>query len=179
MNRLHSTDEDKMKSTIMNIMKVIAVIMLLFSGDIVANENKSVDWVSFEEAITRAAKENKHIVVDFYTDWCKWCKVMDEQTYKNSEVVTYGNEKFLFAKINAESNTMVSYRGQQFTCRQLTAALGIRGYPATVFMNEKGEFITKISGFIQPDQFMPILEFLDGKYYDKMSFDDFMKTRKS
>lgn len=171
--------EDTMKKAMIKTVILSLATLLLISKGMMANEKKSVDWIDFEQAITKAAKENKHIVVDFYTDWCSWCKVMDEQTYRNSEIVQYGNQKFLFAKINAESDAKISYKGQQFTCREFTAALGIRGYPATVFLNEKGEFITKISGFIQPDQFMPILEYLEGKYYDKMSFDDFMKTRKS
>ncbi len=125
----------------------------------------------------KAEKENKHIVIDFYTDWCHWCKVMDEQTYKNSDVVKMAGESFIFAKINAESSEKLSYRGQEYSYRQFAAALGVKGYPATVFLNDKGEFITKISGFVKPDQFLPLLRYFKGEYYTKMSFDDFMKKK--
>lgn len=166
-----------MKDLLKHNAVLLFTLLVLAFGQLQANEKNSVNWVPFEDALARANKENKHIVIDFYTDWCHWCKVMDEQTYKNSDVVKFGNEKFLFAKIHAESNSIINYKGQDFTCVQFTQALGIRGYPATVFMNADGEFITKISGFIKPEQFLPILEYLDGKYYDKMSYDEFMKKR--
>lgn len=151
--------------------------LLLFFGMQQANGNgpQKIEWLSFDKAIAKAEKENKHMVIDFYTDWCHWCKVMDEQTYKNGNVVKMAKKSFVFAKINAESNEKLTYRGQQYSYRQFAAALGISGYPATVFFNGKGEFITKVSGFVKPDKFLPILRYFEGEHYTKMSFDDFMK----
>ena len=40
-----------------------------------------VTWIGFNEGLEKAAKEKKNILVDFYTDWCHWCKVMDEKTF--------------------------------------------------------------------------------------------------
>ena len=144
-----------------------------------ANGPQKIEWLTFDKAIAKAEKENKHIVIDFYTDWCHWCKVMDEQTYKNSAVIKMGKKSFVFAKINAESNEKLTYRGQQYSYRQFAAALGVTGYPATVFFNGKGEFITKVSGFVKPEQFLPILRYFEGEHYTKMSFDDFMKKDKA
>ncbi|HEX5315417.1 MAG TPA: thioredoxin family protein, partial [Candidatus Kapabacteria bacterium] len=36
--------------------------------------------VSFDEAKQAAVKEHKAIMVDFFTTWCGWCKVLDKNT---------------------------------------------------------------------------------------------------
>ena len=32
---------------------------------------------SWEDVKSIAAKDHKLIIIDAYTDWCSWCKVMD------------------------------------------------------------------------------------------------------
>jgi len=46
-------------------------------------------WLPFNEGMALAAKEKKHVVIDFYTTWCHWCKVMDRETFANPEVKRY------------------------------------------------------------------------------------------
>ena len=71
-------------------------------------------WLPFNEGMALAAKENKHVVIDFYTTWCHWCKVMDRETFSNPEVKKYLAENFVTIRINAESTSeKVSYKGRR------------------------------------------------------------------
>lgn len=142
-----------------------------------ARSKKSIQWHDFAQAVAKAKAENKLIVVDFYTDWCSWCKVMDAKTYGDSTITAFAGKKLVMAKVNAESNETVSYKGNEYTYRQLAAGFGVRGYPATIFLDASGEFITSVPGYVPAEQFLPILEFLDGKHYVKMSFEKFLEAR--
>jgi len=138
-----------------------------------------IEWLSFENAHAKTIKEKKLMMVDVYTDWCKWCKVMDEQTFSHPDVVKFAQKNMVMAKMNAESDAKVRFKDKDYTQRQLAMGLGVTGYPTVVFFDDKGELITSVSGFITPDKFLPILEYLHGRHYDKkVSFEDFLAQRK-
>jgi thioredoxin-related protein len=139
----------------------------------------AIQWLEFDKAVAAAKKERKLIVVDFYTDWCGWCKKMDQDTYGHAEVVKYAREKLVMSKVNAESQQMTRYKDNEMSYQQLALNFGVRGYPATIFINENGEWLTSVSGYLKPDQFLPILEFLSEGHYKTMKFEDFMQKRKS
>ena len=62
--------------------QVAVIIAFLFSISIDLKAQK-INWVSFEEAIEKSQTNPKKIIIDIYTDWCKWCKVMDNNTFAN------------------------------------------------------------------------------------------------
>lgn len=147
-----------------------------FSED---GDSKKIKWRSFAEAIEKGKAENKMIVVDFYTDWCSACKLMDKNTYGNSDVISYAGKNLIMTKVDAESNDKTKFRGKEYSYRQLAMGFGVRAYPTTVFITPKGEFLTDIKGYIPADKFIPILEFLDGKHYENMEFEEYLAKREA
>ena len=57
-------------------------------------KNEKLQWLTLAEAEAKIASRKKAIVIDLYTDWCGWCKVMDRNTYTNPNVVQYIHENF-------------------------------------------------------------------------------------
>ena len=57
--------------------------LVIFSFNSFAQE---LHWYSWNEGYKKAKKENKIILLDTYTEWCGWCKVMDKDTYTVKEV---------------------------------------------------------------------------------------------
>lgn len=143
------------------------------------SKNPAIQWLDFDKAVATAKKERKIVVVDFYTDWCGWCKKMDQDTYGHPEVVKYAREKLVMSKVNAESQQMTRFKDNEMSYQQLAQSFGVRGYPATIFINENGELLTSVSGYLKADQFLPILEFLSEGHYKTMKYEDFVKNRKS
>lgn len=155
---------------------VLTVFVILgFSDDAVSAE---ATWYSFNEGLTKAEKENKSILIDFYADWCHWCKVMDKNTFQNVQVAKKLQERFVPIRLDAEAgNESVKYKNQTLTNPQLTRYFGITGFPSLVFLNSKGEPITVVPGYSPPEQFINILNYIDLKCYEKkVSFEDFLKT---
>lgn len=134
-----------------------------------------IEWTTFDKGFELAKKEKKLLVVDFYTDWCHWCKVMDEETYSNKEVIKYAKENVIMAKLNAETKEKFKFKDAFYSGRELTMMFGVRGFPTTVFIDSRGELITSVSGFIPADKFTLILKYLAENWYEKMKFDEFKK----
>jgi len=140
-------------------------------------KKEEVTWQSFEQGLATAKKEKKMTVVDFYTTWCGWCKVMDKDTYGHASIIKYAKEKLVLVKVNAESNEKTRFREQEYTYRELAAAFGVNSYPATAFIDATGEVLTLIPGYIPADKFLPVLEFLNDGHHKTMTFEAYLAKR--
>ncbi len=104
--------------------------------------------VSFEDAKKLAATEHKKIMVDFYTGWCKWCHVLDQQTYSDDRVGQIADAKFISLKIDAEHGEGIA----------LAKANKVQGYPTIVFFEAEGAEIDRVVGFEDAARFARSLE---------------------
>lgn len=138
-----------------------------------------IEWTRFDEGIQTAKKEKKLLLVDFYTDWCHWCKVMDEKTYGDKTVIDYVKKNVVMAKLNAETREKFKFRDAYYSGRELSMMFGVRGFPTTVFIDSSGGLITSVSGFIPADKFKHILVYLAENWYEKMKFDEFLKKQEA
>jgi thioredoxin-related protein len=62
-----------------------------------------VHWLSFEQAVEKAKKNPRPIMVDIYTSWCGPCKMMTANTFGNEQIAKYLNENFYCVKFDAET----------------------------------------------------------------------------
>jgi len=177
----------------MNIIKNLSIALLFISAfsfyafvpadtTITVAEDK-INWMTWEEAVAASEKEPRKIVIDIYTGWCHWCKVMDKKTFNQEEVVQYVNENYYAVKLDAEQKGDIQFAGNTFKFvpqkkrgyHQLAAALldGNMSYPSIVYMNEKMERILISPGFKDKDAFMTELRFAKEEAYETMSFEEF------
>lgn len=154
---------------------VITAAMLAGCGggdmETVDNTGKTVEentWLSFDTGIELARDMGKPVVIDFYTSWCKWCKVMDKETFQEEEVSAYLSEHFISIKMNAEQkNTKIQYGGRTYTPASLARAFKVRGYPSVAYLDEKGGLIFVDAGFKKPGQFMVNLKYVTSGCHKK------------
>lgn len=136
-----------------------------------------VQWLTFEEAIAKNEESPRQIFIDFYTDWCGWCKVMDRNTFAHPEVAKILNNYFYPVKFNAEGKEPVQFMGQTYGFvaqgnrgyHELAASImqGKMSYPTFVFLNEKYEIVAPVSGYVAPDEFEPIVSYIGQRKYDQ------------
>jgi thiol-disulfide isomerase/thioredoxin len=94
-----------------------------------------VNWQYDLNAALRAAQlEGKPVMADFYTDWCGWCKKLDNETYANKEVIDL-SAQFVCAKVDGDKNV------------NMVSKYNIRGYPTIIFFSSKGEEDKRVGGY--------------------------------
>jgi len=145
--------------------------------DDVKTVQAKAEWRAFDQAVEKAAAEKKYVVVDFYTDWCKWCKVMDDKTYADSSVVTALDENFVIAKINGESSETITFMGKTMSQSDFTMNMKIRGFPSTLFMDSDGEVIDILPGYIEAPVFLKILAYVSTEAYKTKKLDDYLSGK--
>ncbi len=107
-----------------------------------AESTVGIDFIdSLEDALAAGKANNQNVLIDFYTDWCKWCKKLDTETYRDSAVIALSKE-IVFAKINAEVDTVNADK------------YSIESYPMIVVMDAEGVEIDRIGGFLPAEEFI-------------------------
>lgn len=151
---------------------------------------EEINWMTWEEAVEANEKDPKKIMVDLYTDWCGWCKVMDKKTFSDPAVIKMVNKDFYAVKFNAEQKESIMYNGTEFNFVQTKGSKrggvhmlaysltnGQLSYPTLVYLNEKMERISISPGYKEVDQMKNELEFTASEYYSKGSFEEFLETK--
>lgn len=105
----------------------------------------------FDAAMVRAGSEGKPVMVDFYTDWCGWCKKLERETYTDRRVQV-ALAGFIPVKLNADREG-----------RELAARMGVRAYPTLVFLDARGQEIGRIPGFMGPEPFLEEVSDFQGR----------------
>jgi thioredoxin-related protein len=143
-----------------------------------------VPWLSLKEAQEKGKAEPRILIIDIYTDWCYWCKVMEEKTYSHPEVADYINQHFYPVKFNAETRDSIPWKGQTFhynpdyKVNELALSLtqGQLAFPTTVIVTPDGNPPQYISGFLKPSDLEPILRYFGDGAYKSQSFSEFSKN---
>jgi thioredoxin-related protein len=124
-----------------------------------------VVWRDYEEGIAFAKKTNKPIMITFLSERCRYCNLMEKETFSDREVVRALNEKFVSVKVDVRRNAM------------LARMYGATYLPTTVFITPQEEGIGKIIGYRSPDDLLPVLEFVGDGFYQRMDFEDYLRMR--
>ena len=157
----------------MKSIKLLSVILLtvLFLSQQIYGEN--LKWYSYNEGSQIAKKEGKILLVDFYTDWCVWCKKMDADTYTNAKVAENLSKYFVLVKLNPEKDGAVTYQGQSYAAADFSKSAGVSGYPSLGFFTPNIEFITLVPGYMDASKFLKVLDYFIAKKYTSVNFRDY------
>jgi thioredoxin-related protein len=151
-------------------------------------EGGLVKWMTLQEAMEKMQTQPRPLVVDFYTDWCGWCKQMMRTTYADPDVAQYINTNFYPVKFNAETKDTIEYLGQKYGpvgTGRATNALAIKFlqnklmYPTTLFLNgwdkQKNDFIFSMlaQGYLEKKKFEPTLVFTLENAFRSSNYEDF------
>lgn len=168
-----------------DILSILIIFPILLSADNFNSKHK-INWLSWEEAVAKNEKQPKKIFVDLYTDWCGWCRKLDNTTFADSNIVKLMNEHYYAVKMNAETKDTIFYKGQVIvnpeperkrSIHPLAMALlqGRASFPTVVFLDEKESIIQGIPGYLDAKGMYPVLAFFAQENYKELDYKTFEK----
>ena len=102
----------------------------------------------FADALERARTEGKPVLVNFYADWCVWCKRLESTTFRDNQVKTLLRDRVVPVSLDVEGDG-----------RELSDTYRVDGLPTILVLDGTGREIGRIPGYMAPTGF---LETVDG-----------------
>lgn len=105
---------------------------------------------NLSELLARANNENKLIFIDCYTDWCGWCKVLDEKVFCAGAVADTMNKYFVSTKLEMEKDSIGIILARKYA---------VMGFPTGLVLNKRGQLVAFLSGYSENylNRIMPII----------------------
>ena len=168
-----------------SVMLALSFSQIADAKSILTTANE-VKWTTFDKVLAEAKANNKKfIIVDLYTDWCGWCKKMDENVFSDASIATALNANFAAIKFNAETAEPINFNGKTYTfvndgkrgANQLALDLGKvgnkLGYPTIVVLDAEGKKLQAFPGYKDVQTMAVILKYFQTESYKKMDFQQF------
>ncbi len=157
------------------------VSLILISSFFILHSTASaqVKWHSIDEA-ANAKIGTRIYLVDFYTDWCGYCKKMDRETFTDATVTQITNKYYYPVKFNAESRSAVTWFGTTYPPasgrhRSHGFARGIQGYPTSVLYLANGKALQAIPGFYSAKDYAIILWYFASGDYQRYPYERYQR----
>lgn len=123
-----------------------------------------IAWMGYEEGMASGKTSQKKVLINFYADWCTWCKKLDKETFADKAVVDYLTRNFVAVKVDSDRR------------QDLAAAYGVQGLPTMWFVTDQGDPISALPSFVPADTFLDILRYIHTESYKRMKFSEFAKS---
>jgi len=147
------------------------------------DKTERLQWLTLTEVEAEMERQKKDIIIDLYTDWCGWCRVMDKNTYTHKQVIDYIQRNFYPVKMNAETKEMITWRGKQFKYNDayrvndfaILLTGGRLSYPSTIIIPADGSTPQAIPGYLKPADMELILKYFGEGHFGKTPFQEYQK----
>ncbi|WP_300667673.1 thioredoxin fold domain-containing protein [Desulfoluna sp.] len=126
----------------------ICVSVTAVSAQALESTPGGIQWQSYDAGLALAASSGKKIYVNFHADWCTYCTKMANTTFKSKKVIAFLNEYFVPVQVDTNKE------------KALARKFKVRGLPLSWFLDEGGNPINFRAGYMDPSEFLNMLQFM-------------------
>jgi len=165
----------------------VLLLFCLCSAKVTPTTREKLNWITMAELKEKITTDPRPVLIDLYTNWCYWCKVMEKKTYGNEQVIRYINEHFYAVKVDAETKEPVAWGDRSFSYNDaykvndfaLYLTSGQPGFPTTAIFADEKSGPASLEGFLEPKDLEPVLKYFGEGYNKKESFQAFQADFKA
>jgi|GEM_PF-2805045 len=146
---------------------LLAAVPLAMADDQKGDDLKSISWGGYNEGLAMGREFNRPVFIHFTARWCKWCVKMQNETYSDPRVISYMADHFAAVKIDTEQNPTLARK------------YNVESVPTLWFLDSSGKGLTSINGFVGPDKFLLVLEYIATEAYEELDYQTWARRHSS
>ena len=98
--------------------------------------------MDLDQAVEVAAKEKRPILLNFSgSDWCGWCKLMEERVFSQPEWKSYAEEHLVMVLIDFPQDASRVPEAYVSRNQQLSEQYGVEGFPTFIVLDDDGKTV--------------------------------------
>lgn len=134
-------------------MKLLTTLIatVIFTASLVAQPSgqsngmqtaSSLQWYTDYQTAEGVAKKQQKPMLLYFTgsDWCGWCKKMDQEIFASPDFISDAGDKFVFVDLDFPMNKKLPQNETEQNAR-LKQRYGVTGYPTIIILDANGGFI--------------------------------------
>lgn len=153
--------------------KYLLLLVLFLVMNSLKAQKPGVQWLNFEQLEDSLEVRPRKVFIDFYADWCVYCKKMDRVALRDPEVVRKLNSEFYAVRMDVESPDTIVFDGRSYTnpeigkrrrpVHEIPRLLASRkrlpfSLPAIVILDKDFRVETRYFEYLSPKKMRELLE---------------------
>lgn len=109
-----------------------------------------IEFQEYDQAMKKAAEENKFVMVFFWADWCRYCTQIRKEVFENSKVNEIFDQSFVGVSVDVDRDKLElskKYRASN-------------SLPTITFVKANGEVFGYFDGAVSKDVFIELLGYV-------------------
>jgi len=106
------------------------------------------------DAFRQAREGDRPILLSISATWCHWCRVMDESTFRDPEILRRASTELVPIRVDADRRPDINNR------------YNLGGWPTTAFLTAEGDLLAGET-FMPPEEFLSVLDEVLSFYRDR------------
>jgi len=125
-----------------------------------------------DKIVSDAKQENKHVMLFFHKDGCNFCDKMIFNL-EDSNISQSIKKDFILVDINRDDDETISFKDYEGSTKGFLKKLDINLYPTITFLDKNATFIHNVVGYRNLKKFTTILNYIQKKLYDDITFEEY------
>lgn len=146
------------------ILRLAILGSILFSGICFSQ----IKVNKFEDIENLEKSERRNVLIFIYTDWCNYCKAMEQTTFRQQTISDLINQNFYFLTLDAEERANITFYEKTYGYQPTGANIGIHDlakkltngktiYPCLIILNPENQIIFRQDGFLKVNELLNVL----------------------
>ena len=137
-----------------------------------SQQPEPVQWLTFAQLDDSLKVHPKKVFVDFYADWCAYCRKMDRVAFQDKQVAAILNTDYYAVRMDIETPGKVTFGNQVYVnervhkpnpVHQIALLMASRkgkpfSLPAMVVLNENFEATARYFQYLDTPQMIEVLK---------------------
>lgn len=152
------------------------------TGKVIGGENHDapswfkLSFLDITEDAQEAYDSNKHLMIFLDLDGCPYCaKMLTESFSSKNRVSDFIKTNFDVIKMRITGTKEITWdENSVMSEKEFAKKMQIYFTPTMLFLDKDKKIVARVDGYRSKVNFLPILEYVQGKYYEKMELGDFL-----